>query len=56
MERAGKTGTRPDTPGVRFHHMVTVSLGGTGTISHVINNTGGPSNSGNNVANLVNYP
>ncbi|MGW7691701.1 hypothetical protein ACWGMA_23030 [Streptomyces asiaticus] len=53
---AGKTGTRPDTPGVRFHHMVTVSLGGTGTISHVINNTGGPSNSGNNVANLVNYP
>ncbi|WP_449344267.1 RICIN domain-containing protein [Streptomyces malaysiensis] len=46
----------PDTPGVRFHHMVTVSLGGTGTISHVINNTGGPSNSGSNVANLVNYP
>ncbi len=46
----------PDTPGVRFHHMVTVSLGGTGTISHVINNTGGPSNSANNVANLVNYP
>ncbi|WP_420544228.1 hypothetical protein [Streptomyces malaysiensis] len=42
--------------GVRFHHMVTVSLGGTGTISHVINNTGGPSNSGSNVANLVNYP
>lgn len=46
----------PDTPGVLFHHMVTVSLGGTGTISHVINNTGGPPNSGSNVANLVNYP
>jgi hypothetical protein len=36
--------------------MVTVSLGGTGTISHVINNTGGPSNSSTNVANVVNCP
>jgi hypothetical protein len=36
--------------------MVTVSLGGTGTISHVVNNTGGPSNSGTNVANLTSYP
>ncbi|MBB5868173.1 hypothetical protein F4553_001552 [Allocatelliglobosispora scoriae] len=46
----------PVTAGVKFHSMVTVSLGGTGTISHVINNTGGPSNSGTNVANLVNFP
>ena len=46
----------PNTAGVRFHDMVTVSLGGTGTISHVINNSGGPSNSGSNVANLVSYP
>ncbi|MDX6362083.1 MAG: hypothetical protein QOC85_1086, partial [Streptomyces sp.] len=46
----------PSTAGVLFHDMVTVSLGGTGTISHVINGTGGPSNSSNNVANLVNYP
>jgi hypothetical protein len=46
----------PNTSGVRFHDMVTVSLGGTGTISHVINNSGGPSNSASNVANLVNYP
>ncbi len=46
----------PNAPGVRFHHLVTVSLGGTGTISHIVNNTGGPSNSSNNVANLVNYP
>ncbi|MFF1450454.1 coagulation factor 5/8 type domain-containing protein [Streptomyces sp. NPDC058274] len=46
----------PNTAGVLFHDMVTVSLGGTGTISHVINGTGGPSNSSNNVANLVNYP
>lgn len=35
---------------------MTVSLGGTGTISHVINNTGGPSNSSSNVANLVSGP
>jgi hypothetical protein len=46
----------PDASGVKFHDMVTVSLGGTGTINHVINDTGGPSNSSSNVANLVNYP
>jgi hypothetical protein len=46
----------PNTSGVKFHDMVTVSLGGTGTISHIINSTGGPSNSSNNVANLVSYP
>lgn len=36
--------------------MVTDSLGGTGTIGHVVNNTGGPSDSGTNVANLVRHP
>lgn len=46
----------PNTPGVQFHNMVTVSLGGTGTIRHVINDRGGPSNSSTNVANLVSYP
>lgn len=46
----------PNRTGVRFTSMVTVSLGGTGTIRHVVNNTGGPSNSGSNVANLTNYP
>lgn len=46
----------PDTPGVRFHNMVTVSLGGTGTIRHIINGTGGPSDANSNVANLVSYP
>ncbi|MFI9803231.1 RICIN domain-containing protein [Streptomyces sp. NPDC052301] len=46
----------PDNPDVRFTSMVTVSLGGTGTIRHVVNTTGGPSNSGSNVANLVRYP
>jgi hypothetical protein len=46
----------PNTSGVQFHDLVTVSLGGVGTISHIINNTGGPSNSSNSVADLVSYP
>ncbi|MEV7180835.1 RICIN domain-containing protein [Kitasatospora sp. NPDC093679] len=46
----------PNRSGVRFHDMVTVSLGGTGTINHVIDSTGGPSNSSSNVANLVAFP
>ncbi|MER7922495.1 RICIN domain-containing protein [Streptomyces sp. NPDC096057] len=46
----------PSVSGVRFHDMVTVSLGGVGTISHIINSTGGPSNSSNNVAYLTTYP
>jgi hypothetical protein len=32
----------PVNAGVRFHDLLTVSLGGSGTIDHVINNTGGP--------------
>ncbi|MEV6738861.1 RICIN domain-containing protein [Streptomyces sp. NPDC051104] len=46
----------PNNAGVRFTSMVTVSLGGVGTISHVVNNTGGPSNSSTNVADLTSYP
>ncbi|UWE13729.1 RICIN domain-containing protein [Actinacidiphila bryophytorum] len=46
----------PDTSGVRFHDMVTVSLGGTGTISHVINSTGAAVNSGHQVTDLTSYP
>ncbi|MEU8385402.1 RICIN domain-containing protein [Streptosporangium sp. NPDC048865] len=46
----------PNKPGVRFHNMVTVSLGGVGTIRNIINTTGGPSNSATNEANLVSYP
>ncbi len=30
----------PDTSGVRMHDLLTVSLGGNGVITHVINNTG----------------
>ena len=46
----------PNNANVRFRDMVTVSLGGTGTIRHVVNDRGGPSNSTTNVANLVSYP
>jgi ricin-type beta-trefoil lectin protein len=43
----------PQTASVRLHDMVTVSLGGVGTISHIVNGRGGPSNSSTNVADLV---
>ena len=46
----------PDVSGVGLHDMVTVSLGGTGTINHIVNETGGTVNSGSTVADLVNYP
>ncbi|WP_308288789.1 ricin-type beta-trefoil lectin domain protein [Streptomyces humicola] len=46
----------PDTSGVQLSDMVTVSLGGTGTISHIVNSTGGPSNSNTSVADLISYP
>ncbi|HTJ38812.1 MAG TPA: RICIN domain-containing protein [Dactylosporangium sp.] len=46
----------PVKSGVKFHDMVTVSLGGTGTISHVINNTGAAVNSGHQVEYLVSGP
>jgi hypothetical protein len=46
----------PNTANVKFKDMVTVSLGGTGTIRHVVNDRGGPSSSATNVADLVSYP
>jgi hypothetical protein len=48
----------PNTPNVKFHNMVTVSLGGNqGTIRNIINSTGATVGPGNaTVANLVNFP
>ncbi|MFF5290492.1 RICIN domain-containing protein [Paractinoplanes globisporus] len=46
----------PAVSGVKFHDLVTVSLGGTGTISHVINNTGAAVNSGHQVTSIVSGP
>ncbi|MEU4826831.1 discoidin domain-containing protein [Actinomadura sp. NPDC023710] len=47
----------PDRPGVRFHDLLTVSLGGNGVIRHVVNDTG-PEASGTDTvpANVVGYP
>jgi hypothetical protein len=36
--------------------MVTVSLGGVGTINRIINNTGGTANTANQVQYLTNFP
>jgi len=47
--------TPPTSSGVQWHDMVTVSLGGVGTISHIIDNTGGTVNSGSTVADLTSY-
>ncbi len=46
----------PTTSGVKFHDMVTVSLGGDGTISHIIDNSGGTANGSQSVQYLVSYP
>ena len=46
----------PDIPAVQFHDLVTVSLGGVGTIEHVINDTGGTANTSNQVIYLLSYP
>jgi F5/8 type C domain len=47
----------PNASGVRFHDLLTVSLGGNGTIDHVINNTGGAAQGTATVpVNLVSYP
>jgi hypothetical protein len=47
--------TSPTSSGVQWHDMVTVSLGGTGTISHIIDNTGNTVNSSSTVADLTTY-
>ncbi|WP_434442917.1 RICIN domain-containing protein [Lentzea sp. E54] len=46
----------PNTPGVKFHSMVTVSLGGNGTIQRIINNAGGTATAGSTEAYLAHYP
>ncbi|WP_035795202.1 chitobiase/beta-hexosaminidase C-terminal domain-containing protein [Kitasatospora mediocidica] len=47
----------PATPGVKFHDTLTVSLGGKGTISRVINDTGAITPTGSTVpSNVVSFP
>ncbi|MEU8261882.1 discoidin domain-containing protein [Micromonospora sp. NPDC048999] len=47
----------PNKAGVRFHNLLTVSLGGSGSITHVINDTGATAQGTATVpVYLVNYP
>jgi hypothetical protein len=46
----------PNTAGVRFHDLLTVSLNFKGTITHVINNAGATTPSGTVPSNLVSFP
>jgi len=43
----------PNVSGVKFHNMTTVSLGGTGEITHILNNIGNAANSGGTVQRLA---
>ena len=47
----------PVTPGVKLHDILTVSLGGVGTIDHVVNDTGAAAEGASTVPiNIVSYP
>ncbi|MCL6669098.1 coagulation factor 5/8 type domain-containing protein [Streptomyces panaciradicis] len=47
----------PDHPGVRFHDLLVVSLGGQGQYEHVINETGAPTSGTSTVpSTVVSYP
>jgi hypothetical protein len=39
-----------------FSDILTVSLGGVGTIEHIVNDTGATANAANQVVDLVSYP
>jgi hypothetical protein len=46
-----------NTPGVKLHDILTVSLGGVGTIDHVVNDTGAAAQGAATIpVNLVSYP
>ncbi|WP_245573245.1 coagulation factor 5/8 type domain-containing protein [Amycolatopsis benzoatilytica] len=46
----------PDSPGVRFHSLVTVSLNYQGTIAHVINGTGATTPADTQPVNVTRHP
>jgi hypothetical protein len=46
----------PTASGVAWHDLLTVSLGGVGTITHVINSTGAVTASNTTPSNVVSYP
>jgi len=47
----------PVTPGVKFHDLLTVSLGGVGVIDHVVNDVGAAAQGSNTIpVNVVSFP
>ncbi|MEV8455273.1 coagulation factor 5/8 type domain-containing protein [Streptomyces sp. NPDC052095] len=47
----------PTVPGVRFHHLLVVSLGGQGQYAHVVNGTGAPTSGTATIpSTVVSYP
>jgi hypothetical protein len=47
----------PVTPGVKLHDILTVSLGGVGTIDHVVNDTGAAAQGAATIpVNIVSFP
>jgi len=46
----------PNTSGVQFHHLTTVSLGGVGEITHIINGQGVTADPNNFIATMTQYP
>ena len=46
----------PNKQGVKFHDLLTVSLGGKGTISHVVDNTGAPTSKKTTPSYIPSYP
>ncbi|HKN56535.1 MAG TPA: hypothetical protein VJX66_28850, partial [Amycolatopsis sp.] len=46
----------PNTSGVRFHSLLTVSLNNRGSITHVINDTGATTPAGTAPSNVVSFP
>lgn len=55
--RAARAFEVPTTPGVQLRDLLTVSLGGVGTIDRVVNDTGAAVNASNNgPSNVLSYP
>ena len=46
----------PNTPGVKMHDLLTVSLGNNGSITHVINDTGAQTPTDSTSTTVTNYP
>jgi hypothetical protein len=54
--RLGSAVEIPDRPGVTVQRAITVSLGGTGEITHIVNGRGNPANGGSLISHLAAYP